>query len=297
MSILLLLQSTAAPPVVGQTAVTSYYGPNTKAVLRDYFTNVTVPTAVIPSRSEIRDSFGITIAQASYRGYPKLSNAIFTQTGLIVNLDANNASSYTGTGTTWTSIASAFNYTLVNGPTYTSGIPAYFTADGTNDYIISTNLKASFTTNDISIFMWVYPITAGQLYVELGQNTVNTGWHASNIEINTSGAFSFSLWHNSLTSKVVSSNQSFNQWYYVGLTYSGTSLNAYINGVNIGSTTFTRSVNSTFYTALFPIDTTNMGTGSYSNSRVNSLHMYNTAITAADVLQNYNYLKSRFGLP
>jgi len=63
MSILLLLQSAAAPAIVGQSAVTSYYGPNTKAVLRDYFTNVTVPTSVFATKPDLRDTFAGTLNQ------------------------------------------------------------------------------------------------------------------------------------------------------------------------------------------------------------------------------------------
>ena len=293
--------STPVTPTSGQSAVATFYGPAGKTVLREYFTGITVDSSVFASKADLRDTFVGSLNQTQavigqYRGYPTFKNNVVTSTNLVINLDIENPSSYSGSGTTWSSLVNSIDFTLTNGPTYTSGSPSYFTADGINDYIISPNIKSNFGTNDISVFLWVYPIAAGQIYVELGQTTINTGWHASNIEINSSGAFSFSLWHNSLTNKVVSSNQSFNQWYYVGLTYSGTTLTAYINGASIGTATFTRSVNAAFYVALFATDSTNMGTTGYSNSRINSFHMYSSALTAGEVLQNYTALKSRFGL-
>ena len=36
--------------------------------------------------------------------------------------------------------------------------------------------------------------------------------------------------------------------------------------------------------------------GSYFNGRIAIVQAYNRALTAAEVLQNYNALKSRFGL-
>ena len=41
---------------------------------------------------------------------------------------------------------------------------------------------------------------------------------------------------------------------------------------------------------------TSLGDGTYSNMRFGGMQIYNTALSAADVLQNYNAQKSRFGL-
>ena len=55
------------------------------------------------------------------------------------NVDAQESSSYSGSGTTWVDIAGGNNLTLTNGPVYTnnqstSGVPSYFSFDGLNDY-------------------------------------------------------------------------------------------------------------------------------------------------------------------
>ena len=55
--------------------------------------------------------------------------------GLTLQLDAGNSSSYPGSGTTWTDLAGTQqNITLVNSPTFTSGTPAYFTFNGSSQY-------------------------------------------------------------------------------------------------------------------------------------------------------------------
>ena len=64
-----------------------------------------------------------------------LSSAGLVTDGLTLNLDAGDSASYPGSGSTWTDLAgTADNITLVNSPTYTSGTPAYFTFNGSNQY-------------------------------------------------------------------------------------------------------------------------------------------------------------------
>jgi len=220
--------------------------------------------------------------------------------GLVLAIDAANSRSYPGSGTTWTDLSGNGNTgTLVNGPTYASGSVVF---DGTNDYVLAngTSLNSKFSTTSVSHFSWVYPTGAGVIVSEIGQTTPNAGWHDSNIEINASGAFSFSTWHGGLTNKVVSSNLSFNTWYYVGFTYDGTTLTAYINGASIGTTTFARSApyngrQQTYY-ALFALDSTSMGTGGYGAGRCAAFFVYNRALSAAEVAQNFNAYRGRYGI-
>lgn len=231
------------------------------------------------------------------------ANGRIVTDGLVVCLNAADKTSYPGSGTTWYDVSGNRNTgTLTNGPTFNSDNGRYIVFDGVDDYVLANNtsLNSQFSTTSVSHFMWVYPTGAGVLVSELGQSTPNIAWHDSNIEISVSGSFSFSTWHGSLTNKVVSSNLSFNTWYYVGFAYDGTTLTAYINGVSIGTTTFTRDppYNNGFQThyALFATDSTNMGTTTTGVGRSAAFSVYNRDITATEVLQNYNATKSRFNL-
>lgn len=224
------------------------------------------------------------------------------QSGLVVNLDAGASTSYPGSGTTWTDISGRVDTgTLTNGPTYSANNGGYITCDGINDYILvnNTGLNSQLSSStDVSFFLWIYPTSSGQILVELGTTSLNTGWHTSHIEVNTSGAFRFSVWNK--PSVIASSNQSFNQWYYLGQTYSGTTLTAYINGVSIGTATYTREApwqygNQTHY-ALCADDFTNMGTRGYGGARIAAFTVYNRGLTVAEVTQNFNAVRGRFGI-
>jgi hypothetical protein len=168
-------------------------------------------------------------------------NSSIVTNGLVLCLDAGNPRSYPGSGTNWYDVSGINNTTtLVNSPVYNSANLGSIAFDGIDDYGITTaNLAPYFSSTATSLFTVVYPTKAGQIISELGASTINAPmWHDANIEISTAGAFYFSVWHGSLTTKVVTSNYAFSNWYYVGWTYNGTTnnssgtLTAYVNGVH-----------------------------------------------------------------
>jgi hypothetical protein len=219
--------------------------------------------------------------------------------GLIYWYDTANSRSFSGSGNTLYSLPSGSIMTITNGYTTNgSGAGLAISLSGTNAYTLTqTNLYSQFPTSSISMFIWAYSVGAGNIVSELGQTTINTGWHDSNIEINSSGAVSMSVWHGSLTNRVTTSALSFNTWYHLGWTYNGTTLTGYVNGNSVGTTTFTRSRNGSanYYTIGAP-DSTNMGTNAYWKGMFSSFITYNRSLTSTEVKQLYYATKGRFGL-
>ena len=222
-------------------------------------------------------------------------------TGLILNYDISNASSYPGTGATVTDLTGSSNATLVNSPTYTSGGGSYLTFNGTNQYLrtntsLGSKLSPPNTSTTISVFMWIYPMDNGVILSELGQTTVNSGWHDSQIEM-VAGTLKFSVWQNQpgFASTITTP---LNAWYYAGFTYNGTNLVGYVNGASaVTSGTIARSApGANIYYGVAVIDGTNLGDGTYANMRFGGMQVYNTALSGGSVLQNFNAQKSRFGL-
>jgi len=212
------------------------------------------------------------------------------------------------TGSTWTDDKGNSNATLANSPTYSSDNGGYISLNGSNQYVMtSTSLNAQISgtspnkSTAQSIFIWCYPTEQGIIVSEIGQAIINTSWHDSNIEITSLGVICFSVWHGSLTNKVSSTAKSFNNWYHLGWTYSGTTLTAYINGASVGTATLTRSApfnnGYNLHYALGAADSTKTDSdGSYCAMRVGSFQVYNRALTADEVTTNYNSNKSNYGL-
>lgn len=226
-------------------------------------------------------------------------NPVLNTDGLIYWYDTANSRSFSGSGNTLYSLPNGSSMELYSGfSTSGSGASLVVSLNGTNAYALTqTNLYSRFPTSSTSMFIWAYSSAAGNIVSELGQLAINAAWHDSNIEINSSGNVSMSVWHGSLTNRVTSSALSFNTWYQLGWTYNGTTLTGYINGVSFGTTTFSRQRNgSAIYYTIGAPDGTNMGTFSYWNGKFSNFSVYNRSLTAAEVLKNYISTKKRYGL-
>jgi hypothetical protein len=235
----------------------------------------------------------------------------FTADGLILRYVINDTNSYSGT-TTITDLVGNSNgslYSGVNtvgiGPTYS--INGYLNLDGVNDYVMtntSLNSKLSPATSStvISYFTWIYPQDNGVIISEQGVTSLNSSWHYSPIEM-VSGSLKFGLWIEpggvgSISNLTSSIDVPLNNWHYVGLTYDGTTMRTYVNGQSAGTKLITRVAPGTYSNGLYygigPTDGTNMGDGTYAKMKFGDFHVYNTALSQQQVLNNYNYTKSNY---
>jgi hypothetical protein len=221
--------------------------------------------------------------------------------GLILNYNINDTLSYTGTGTTITDLQKNSNATIYNNPPYTSTGGGYLTFNGANQYLITNTSLASklsppTTSKVISIFVWMYPMDNGVIVTELGSPAINTVWYANLIEM-VAGNLRFSVWPNGrgFASTIPTPP---NTWYYVGLTYSGNTLKAYVNGQLAGTgNNYSRDTpGAGLYYSVAAMGTTHLGDGTPANMSFGGMQVYNIALTDSNVLTNYNAQKSRFGL-
>ena len=78
--------------------------------------------------------------------------------GLVLYLDAANRNSYPGSGTTCTDLSgNNNNFTLVNGPTFSSGNMGNIVFDGTDDYLLINSLVWNYNA-DFTIQFWLIQI-------------------------------------------------------------------------------------------------------------------------------------------
>ena len=228
---------------------------------------------------------------ASYQAVNYKPN--FITAGMRVRYEVTNTSSYGGTGSTITDLMGNANGTLYNSPVYTNNAGTYLNmSSASSNYILTNNIGP---TNNQSVFMWVYPTGNGVLLAELGQASINTGYHYSLMEISGT-SIRFSMWPYTINgnSGFLSSTISLNTWNYVGLTYNGTTLTAYLNGVAVGSMAKTRDAPNNTYFGIGAVESTNTftsGGGGYGNFRFGAFHYYNRALTSNEVLLNYNSTK------
>ena len=219
--------------------------------------------------------------------------------GLTLCLDAGNTKSYPGSGTTWTDLSgNGNNGTLVNGVGYNSGNLGSLVFDGSNDWF-STTLSIGDANTSFSWggFVKVNSSTGGNFFL-FGNYTENGTTPFFAITFNNSGDNTFIYIRDSTGGTAISSgntNLDLSTWYYlIGVRDAGANqVKLYVNGELVDTDTFAGSHNVK--------STTNNFGGvrhltNYANCNIGNVHVYNRALTATEIQQNYNALKSRFSI-
>jgi len=234
--------------------------------------------------------------------------------GLVFTLDAADRNSYSGSGNTWNNVAGGgYNATFVNGISYTSSLnQGILTTNTTSSYITiagstSNNDNAWTADNTIGSNTLCFEIwfkstdDAGRLLSKPwnggGQYnlTVTTGAWSLMVATNAVSTISFAVNTNDGNWRqiVVWANASQMGYYIDGGLYSGSQNHGLTGGVgSSGNSTLPLMLMS-----LYPYGegwTGNAGFTLLGNIAI--FRKYNRVLTASEVLQNYNALKSRFNL-
>ena len=268
--------------------------------------NTTTNSATTSDRAEANNANNTRSADAGGRGVRTISSGIVTD-GLVLWLDAGTKPSYPGSGTTWTDLSGNNNNgTLTNGPTYNSANGGAIVLDGVNDNALITN-PPTLRLQDFTISVWIKPRTSTNAIVSIidfdHTGSPSQGWVMQSEDATTNRFYYFAWWDGSTfqpagnfgAGKGVQITN--NVWQNVTYTKSGVTLLGYRNGAVAFTPTLGTNANVTYLSAR------NLGIGGcvtltsrYLNSDFGLVHIYNRGLSAAEILQNFNSLKSRFGL-
>ena len=278
-------------------------------------TNSTAPLSanIFPPYEPIYDEFGGTLYGAGGGGYMRQNtdrsvivyNEIdeitdlfgrgVVRNGLVLDLDAGISDSYSGSGTTWTDLSPySNNGTLVNSPTFLTDNSGVLDFDGSTQYASFAGSVNNFTVGTIEC--WCKPDAPTDNLNQQMVSRTNTSAGTFNLLKNTSNNFQFNIRLSTTTQYTIQSDVSATtNWTYVVGTYDGATQKIYVNASQQSSTT---SISGTIDTAgTFDMNIgRNTGATAYFNGRIPIVRLYNRALTAEEILQNYNALKGRFGL-
>jgi hypothetical protein len=163
---------------------------------------------------------------------------------------------------------------------------------------MSSTLRVANITQEA----WVYlSTTADQVFIGSQYGTSSNNSFALWLQ---SGTFYFGVNTGGTFYAAASSAPSTSTWYHLVHTYNGTTQYLYINGVLVTTYNSAASGNMTYDTSntLLAIGADFNGTGYntgptlFVNAKMPIVKIYNIALSAAQVLQNYNATKGRFGL-
>ena len=226
----------------------------------------------------------------TYSGPPSASD------GLVLYLDAANSASYSGSGNTFYNLVNASIGGSIVGyastPIDNTQIKS-LTFDGSNDFISVGSLASFYTQGTISFWMKSLDITANY------RNPFATNYNGLNVNVlrfeQGEGTGAFKCWFGDPSGTIASlsySSISANTWYNVVLTWnqSTTTVTGYMNGVlDVNNSSWVR----------WPTSFVNVGIGLGFNSRyflgnIGQVSIYNRALSAAEIFQNYNASKKRY---
>ena len=206
--------------------------------------------------------------------------------GLVLALDASSKRSYPGSGTSWTDLSrNGHTGTLVNGPSYLSQDSGVMDFDGTNDRIELGNqsaLRPTEITQEAFVNADVLSNWAG---IISNMPSWGTGF---SLQIGTTQDIAAMVSGQYLNSTTVPTT---NTWYHIVATHDSSDNNTlYVNGVAEATTSRAISYASNAVTMVGVFYTS---PNLYFNGKISTARTYNRALTADEVAQNYDALKTR----
>lgn len=231
--------------------------------------------------------------------------------GLILNLDAGNPRSYPRGGTIWNDLSGNNNHgTLINGPIYNNANQGGIILDGNGDYISVTenaNMKPQILTAEIVVKInstanttSVAPNTIQ--YVMFRQNSRSGNFEgyqilysestqAYNCGATPSTGIQYGVSAPNNTSPIGKTS-------FVCAVFDSTTISMYIDGVFMASGIKASGLdyNNNHTLKIGRTVATGNSWDAHANGTVYSVKLYNRALSASEIAQNYNALRGRFGV-
>lgn len=227
--------------------------------------------------------------------YPYIVNEITNLTventyitdGLITYLDAinNTGSGHSNSTTTWKDLTeNSYNATLYNNPTWTENSIIF---NGTNNYALLNNTKNKSYNPEFTMEIRVKPVSfiGSQTTMEFFGNWEGAG---GGFSYNKSGKYIAMYYLNGY--KTISPTKTFdiNTYVTMAVTYNSNQTKVYINGILLGTLDY-NNINLKVSPVALGIggNPGTNGMGNYANIEVQNVLIYDRALTANEVMQNY----------
>jgi hypothetical protein len=217
--------------------------------------------------------------------------------GLMAYLDAANTRSYPGSGSIWYDLKGNINFTLQNNPVFISnsaGGSIGFTA--ANSHYATASSLPTLTSWTIEAWFYetgvstgTYPAIISEAFNGSSVNFAlfNPNYAVSSYKLQT-GYFTSSNWYWTTSYAILQNN-----WHHAVGTYDGVNIKLYINSnlqlSSASSTVPTRS-NSGIYLMR------RWDSADHYGGQLSTIKIYNRALSAQEIVQNYNATKRRYGL-
>jgi hypothetical protein len=197
--------------------------------------------------------------------------------------------------TTWSDLSrSGNNGTLTNGPTFNSGNGGSIVFDGTNDFVDLgvTNLSTTLSSLTLNFFLKITKVNTKQAIISSYTSSPQGGWGIELLADNTLNFFGFS---NTTTFTDVQTTQTYtlNQILNICCVFGNSAFSIYVNGTQ---SALKSGISTIYRTSTIRLGITPPSAVVPFQGNIYQTSIYNRALTAQEVLQNYNATKTRYGL-
>lgn len=222
----------------------------------------------------------------------------FVRNGLVFYVDANQESSYPGSGTSCFQVGNLGltprTGTLINGVTFASQNGGTFgMASASSRYITFSDTGLPTGTSPRTLSVWMYNNNTNGNSIWYGTAATNRGIGMQ--QLNSNGTvFRFYGYANDYDITVTSTQGNmWNRWTNMVGTFDGSVAAVYLNGDYMGSSS--RAWNTLLGGTLSLGATVFSGSpGNFINGFLPTAQIYNRVLTFDEIKQNYNYFKPRY---
>jgi len=224
--------------------------------------------------------------------------------GLVLCLDAADKNSYPGSGTTWTDLSSYGNDGTLSATAMgtVSGSLNTMAFDGVDDKITLTSMDGfvsavgsvshwiKITNSDVTQGIWHFYEQSTQDYIRSYISANNKLDLLIEDDNDVKVAVEYDL------DNLYGADAFVDKWLYIVWTQDGSSVKFYINGTDYSSS-LTGTNSGSWWTSHLTLGTGRIGYAwSWMNCLISIFNVYNRALSAAEVSQNFNTQRSRFGV-
>jgi hypothetical protein len=221
-----------------------------------------------------------------------ITPANIVTSGLTLHYDISDYRSAPFSGTSIYDLSGFGNTgTLTNGPSYSGLNDGNLSFDGVDDFIDVPSISS--ISGDFTVGIWFYTTATSDIYYRrivdfdyitgfwLGRNGNTNFWGGGIIEPNAPYGIYLPFTNG--------------QWHYLVSIRNGSTHTLYGDGITstVSNTVSTGNLSSA---TKLKIASQPTGSNQFFNGRIAQVQIYNRALSAQEVLQNYNATKSRFGL-
>jgi hypothetical protein len=230
--------------------------------------------------------------------------------GLVLCLDGANKKSYSGSGNNWIDLTTRNSNANVANVTYTNLNQGIFQFNGTTGIVtIGASNDFNFSTSNFTVSSWIWIDSTATptrpfdslksvTIFDCGLSNANPTSFAiggSTVSVGTSVEF---YQASPLLAVNLAYNITANAWHQVVWQRSGLTFGAYVDGISIGTTSITN-------VAIGGNNPAFIGQSKFTNPTnfknefkgyISNLKIYNRALSAAEIQQNFNALRGRYGI-